>query len=216
MICLAYCMPSVPDSTGGHRARDIGPAEAGATPQVSMEPNVRPSLPAIFGCFFVIGSQSFGGGTSAWIRREVVTKRGWLSDKQFLSSLAVCQIAPGPNPMNMAVFLGCMMRGTIGALTAFIGLMVCPVVLCLALGALYLANRHLPAFEILLGGLGAVAIGMNVANGIRLTRKNIRRLRQVLMIAIVTLSVGICHFPLFYVLLFVVPVAIFVEAKNLT
>lgn len=209
-------MPSVPDATDGHRARNVGPAEDGATQPVSMEPNVRPSLPAIFSCFFVIGSQSFGGGTSTWIRREVVTKRGWLNDKQFLSCLAVCQIAPGPNPMNMAVFLGCRMRGTIGALTAFVALMVFPVVLCLALGALYLANRRLPAIEILLGGLGAVAIGMNVANGIRLTRKNIRRPRQVLMIAIVTLSVGIYHFPLFCVLLFAVPAAIFIEARDLT
>jgi chromate transporter len=216
MICPACCMPSVPDATGGHRARNVSPAEVGAAQPVSMESNVRPSLPAIFGCFFVIGSQSFGGGTSAWIRREVVTKRGWLNDKQFLSCLAVCQIAPGPNPMNMAVFLGCMMRGTIGALTAFVALMAFPVVLCLVLGALYLANRHLPAFEILLGGLGAVAIGMNVANGIRLTRKNIRRPRQALMIVIVTLSIGICHFPLFYVLLFAVPAAIFIEARDLT
>ena len=212
MIYPVCCMPSVPDAAGGRGTHGLRLVEVGPVP---MEPSIRPSLPALFICFFIIGSQSFGGGTSAWIRREVVTKRGWLNDKQFLSSLAVCQIAPGPNPMNMAVFLGCMTRGTIGALTAFAGLMAFPVVLCLVLGAIYFANRRLPGFEILLGGLGAVAIGMNIANGIKLTRKNIRRLRQVLMIAIVTFSVGVCHFPLFYVLLIVVPTAILVEVTGL-
>jgi chromate transporter len=185
---------------------DIEPAAV-----VSSETKIRPSLASIFNCFFVIGSQSFGGGTSAWIRREVVQKRGWLNDQQFMSSLAVCQIAPGPNPMNMAVFLGCMLRGTIGALTAFAGLMAFPVVLCLVLGAFYLANRHLPGLEILLGGLGAVAIGMNTANGIQLVRKNIRRLRQVLMIVIVAFAVGFGHFPLLYVLAVAVPISIAVE-----
>jgi len=171
----------------------------------------RPPLTAIFGCFFTIGSQSFGGGTSSWIRREVVTKRGWLSDAQFLSSLAVCQIAPGPNPMNMAVFLGTMLRGTSGALTAFAGLMAFPVVLCLALGALYFAGHQLPGLEVLLGGLGAVAIGMNIANAIRLTRKNIRRTRQFLVIALVTVAVGFCHFPLWDVLGVAVPLNLLVE-----
>jgi chromate transporter len=208
-------MPSAPELSAG-----LGPqgrpnrVETDAASPVPMEPVIRPSLPAIFGCFFMIGSQSFGGGVSAWIRREVVAKRGWLTDKQFLSSLAVCQIAPGPNPMNMAVFLGCMLRGTIGALTAFAGLMVVPVLLCLGLGALYFSNRHLPGFEILLAGLGAVAIGMNLTNGIRLTQKNIRHARHVAMIAIVTFSVGILHFPLLYVLAVTVPVAVFVEART--
>jgi chromate transporter len=175
------------------------------------EPKAQPSLRDIFSCFFVIGSQSFGGGTSAWIRREVVTKRGWLDDKQFLSSLAVCQIAPGPNPMNMAVFLGSMMRGTIGALTAFAGLMVFPVVLCLVLGTLYFAGRHLAAFGFLLSGLGAVAIGMNIANATRLTQKNVRHLRQVIVIGLVTIAVGFCRFPLLYVLAVAVPINVFAE-----
>jgi chromate transporter len=171
----------------------------------------RPALAAIFMCFFSIGSQSFGGGTTAWVRREVVTKRGWMSDGQFLSCLAVCQIAPGPNPMNMAVFLGSMLRGTAGALSAFCGLMAFPTVLCLSLGALYFANFRLPAVEVLLSGLGAVAIGMNIANAVRLTRKNIRRLRQIMILSIVAVAVGVDHVPLLYTLLVVVPTNILIE-----
>jgi chromate transporter len=179
-----------------------------------VSPAIEPTLGAIFSCFFVIGSQSFGGGTTAWVRREVVTRRGWLNDGQFLSCLAVCQIAPGPNPMNMAVFLGTMLRGTAGALSAFCGLMAFPTVLCLGLGALYFAKFRLPALEILLSGLGAVAIGMNIANAVRLTRKNIRHLRQIAVLTIVAVTVGLDHVPLFYTLLIAIPANILIELRH--
>ncbi len=171
----------------------------------------RPRLGALFWCFFLIGAQSFGGGLNAWIRREVVKKRGWLDDQKFLACLAVCQIAPGPNPMNMAVFLGSTLRGTAGALAAFAGLMALPVVLVLTIGAFYFSSRQLPGIQVLLAGLGAVAIGMNIANAMRLTRKNIKRLRQGLVVAIVALAVGICHYPLLYVLAVAVPLNLLVE-----
>ncbi|MDR3520720.1 MAG: chromate transporter [Acidocella sp.] len=184
----------------------IAPDEA-----IPDEPLIRPGLGAIFGCFFTIGSQSFGGGTTAWLRREVVTKRGWLTDQQFLASLAICQITPGPNPLNMAVFLGSVLGGGMGALAGFAGMMAFPTVLCLSLGALYYTYHQLPGLEILLGGLGAVAIGMNLANAIRLTRKNIRKIRQFTVIVLVAIAAGIFHFPLLDVLAIAVPLNLLAE-----
>lgn len=174
-------------------------------------PRSRPGLGALFWCFLLIGMQSFGGGLSAWIRRAVVKQRGWLSDAQFLSCLAICQVLPGPNPMNMAVFLGSVLGGTAGALAAFAGLMAFPVALCLAIGAFYFSNRHLPGLEIPLLGLGAVAIGMNIANALRLSRKNIRKARQIGVVIAVTLAVGIWHVPLLITLAVAVPLNILVE-----
>ncbi len=180
----------------------------------AVEGRVRPSLTAIFLCFFTIGSQSFGGGVSAWIRREIVQKRGWLDDQQFLSCLAICQIAPGPNPMNMAVFIGNRLRGTAGTLAAFAGLMLVPVLLCLVLGELYFAGQKIPKLEVLLGGLGAVAIAMNVANGVRLMRKNIRKHRQIAVVISVAVAVGLFHAPLLYTLAVAVPVGVVLEWKS--
>jgi chromate transporter len=173
-----------------------------------------PRLRDIFVCFFFIGAQSFGGGLNAWIRREVVKKRGWLTDPQFLSALAVCQVAPGPNPMNMAVFLGSQLRGTAGALVAFAGLMAVPVVLVLGIGAFYFGNRHLPGLETLLAGLGAVAIGMNIANALRLSRRNIVAARQIIVVALVIFVVGILQWPLLYVLAVAIPLSILVEWRT--
>jgi chromate transporter len=173
-----------------------------------------PRLKDIFVCFFFIGAQSFGGGLNAWIRREVVKKRGWLTDPQFLSALAVCQVAPGPNPMNLAVFLGSQLAGTAGALVAFAGLMAVPVVLVLTIGAFYFTDRHLPGLETLLAGLGAVAIGMNIANALRLSRKNIVALRQVIIVILIVVAVGLFQWPLLYVLAVAIPVNLLVESRR--
>ncbi len=52
-------------------------------------------LASLFLVFFRVGLFSFGGGLSGWIYREVVTLRGWMSDDDFFSGLALSQILPG-------------------------------------------------------------------------------------------------------------------------
>lgn len=188
------------------------PAVADA-PDFSAQDASRPDLASLFFCFFLIGCQSFGGGVSAWIRREVVDKRAWLDNERFLSGLAICQITPGPNPMNMAVFIGSMLRGGVGSLVALVGLMLVPVIFVLGLGAIYFETKTLPAFETAIGGVGAVAIGMNASNGIRLARKGIKRLHQIIVLTIVVLLIGVVRVPLVRVLAAMVPVSIIAERR---
>lgn len=170
-----------------------------------------PSLQALVACFFAIGMQSFGGGLSSWIRREIVQKRGWLADRPFLSGLALSQIAPGPNAVNLTIFIGTSLRGIPGAIGALFGLLLLPVVLILAIGQLYFTGRHLPAIETALGGLGYAAIGLNFANGIRLSKTNISRLHQVGVIATVTIAIGIFRLPLLAVLAVMIPASLLLE-----
>ncbi len=137
-----------------------------------------PSLASLFISFVSIGMMSFGGGLAAWTRREVVQKRGWLDDKQFLSGYALSQLVPGATNVNLAVFIGTQMRGTAGAVACFCGLTALPVAIVLALGALYLHSQGHAGGAWLssaLGGMGAVAIGLNLGTGVRLARRNITR-----------------------------------------
>ena len=55
---------------------------------------------------------------SAWIRREVVHRRGWMGEREFVGGLALAQIVPGANGVNLAVFVGTTLRGPAGALAA--------------------------------------------------------------------------------------------------
>jgi chromate transporter len=57
----------------------------------------RVSLPALIGTFAKIGLMSFGGALSGWLYREIVMRRRWLGEEDFLSGLALAQIMPGAN-----------------------------------------------------------------------------------------------------------------------
>jgi chromate transport protein ChrA len=71
------------------------------------------SLFAIYRFCFVVGLFSFGGGLfsfggglTAWLRREIVQVRGWMTDDLFFSGYSLAQILPGVNSTNMAVYIG--------------------------------------------------------------------------------------------------------------
>jgi len=167
-------------------------------------------LADLFLGFFGIGAMSFGGGLAAWIRRETVQRRGWLDDRQFLAGYALSQIVPGATNVNLAVFIGAQLRGLAGAVVAVIGLMAVPVGLVMAAGALYAAARAGPTAVPIaraLAGMGAAAIGLNLATGIRLGLSNLRTPGAVLVAAITAAAVGLLDVPLLYALAAMIPVS---------
>jgi chromate transporter len=174
-------------------------------------PSALPSLASLFVSFVSIGMMSFGGGIAAWTRREVVQKRGWLDDKQFLSGYALSQLVPGATNVNLAVFIGTQMRGVAGAIACFCGLIALPVAIVLLLGVLYLRSQghtHGAWVSLGLAGMGAVAIGLNLGTGVRLARRNISGLIPIAITAIVTLSIGVLGLSLLHVLIVMLPVSL--------
>ena len=174
------------------------------------DPNA-PTLAALFRGFVSIGMSSFGGGLTAWVRREVVQRRGWMDDQQFLSGYALSQLVPGATNVNLAVFIGTHLRGVLGALSCFVGLTAPPVVIIVILGALYFGMHGMPGgnlISVALSGMGAVAIGLNLGTGIRLARRGIRRIVPALITAVVSLSIGIAGVPLLKVLAVMIPVSL--------
>jgi chromate transporter len=175
----------------------------------------RPSHPASLGALFIsflaIGSTSFGGGLTGWIRRELVEKRGWIDDQQFLSSYALSQMVPGATNVNLAVLIGTQLRGAVGALAAVAGMMLVPLGILLTVGFFYFAAKSAPGGSWLngaLAGAGAAAIGFNLATGIRLARHNIRRVGPALIAAAIIVGIGILRIPLLEVLLVMLPTSL--------
>lgn len=174
-------------------------------------PPPSPALRTLFLGFVGIGLSSFGGGLTAWLRREVVQRRGWLDDQQFLSGYALSQLVPGATNVNLAVFIGTQLRGVPGALVCFAGLTAPPLVIAIILSTVYFSLRGVPggaSVSIALSGMGAVAIGLNLGTGIRLARHSIRRVVPALIAATVALSVGVAGFPLIRVLAVMIPVSL--------
>ena len=173
----------------------------------------QPSLAALFRGFVTIGLASFGGGLAAWTRREVVERRGWLDDSQFISGYALSQLVPGATNINLAVFIGTQLRGLPGAFACFWGLTLVPLIIVLILGAIYFGVQNMPSGEWFsrgLSGMGAVAIGMNLGLGIRLARRNLRGVPPFLIVTGITLAIGILGFRLPYVLAIAMPVSLLI------
>lgn len=176
-----------------------------------------PTLGALFFCFLRLGAMSFGGGMSAWIRIEVVQKRGWIEDRQFLSGLALCQIAPGPNAVNLAVFIGTTLLGAAGAAVALSAMLAVPMAILFAAGYAYFTVRAMPQgawFSTLLAGAGAAAIGLTLANGVRLTKRGVRgKTAWAIMLATV-LAMGVLRVPLLWTLLIAIPVSLLITPRH--
>ena len=104
----------------------------------------------LFTTFFKIGLFSFGGGFAMipLIQREVIERRRWIDEKEFLDMLVLAQSTPGPIAVNTAVFVGYKSAGFLGAIMATLGT-VLPSFIVILLLALFFAevrdNRYVDA-----------------------------------------------------------------------
>src|SRR6476661_10829575 len=92
-------------------------------------PLARPaSLSDLFISFTLLALQGFGG-VLAIVQRELVERKRWLTQEEFIEDWAVAQIMPGPNVVNLALMIGGRWFGLPGALAALGGLLAVPLVL---------------------------------------------------------------------------------------
>ncbi len=115
-----------------------------------------PSRRALFLAFLQIGVSAFGGALP-WGRRVLVEDRKWISEKDFVEVVTVCQAVPGPNMVNLAVFMGTRYHGIMGALIAFAGIVGVPLVILLMHNAVYHAYAYLPQVKSGMTGMAAAA-----------------------------------------------------------
>ena len=80
----------------------------------------------LFCIFFKIGAFTFGGGYAMipLISREVVEKKGWITDEEILDIIAIAESTPGPIAINSATFVGYKVAGFWGAAAATFGVVL--------------------------------------------------------------------------------------------
>jgi chromate transporter len=169
----------------------------------------QPTPAALFQAFFQIALSGFGG-TLPFARRTLVERRGWLTADDFTETLSLCQSLPGPNVVNMSIVVGARACGWRGSLAAFAGLVGTPVLIVVALGALYSRFGGLAEVRHALVGLGAAASGLVVATAARMAEPLLRSRPWVAAPFIVTafLAVAILRIPLPWVLIALAPISI--------
>jgi chromate transporter len=173
------------------------------------------SLPEIFTLFARIGLTSFGGGLSAWIYREVVDRRRWLSEQEFLAGLTLAQILPGPNVINVSIYIGQRLRGSAGSVIAALALLLPPMVVAVALLMLFRNFSALGWLRDLLEGIAAGAIGLTFSVGYRAARHAMITNRWApAVLLVVFAAIGVLRWPLIPVVLVVAPLAILVARRR--
>ena len=111
--------------------------------------------------------QGFGGVLPV-AQHELVERRGWLTKAEFLELLALGQVLPGPNIVNMSLMFGHRHFGLRGAAAALLGLTAVPTLIVLVLVALYGRFSDLAPVAGALRGMAAVAAGLVLAMGLKL------------------------------------------------
>ncbi|WP_075792080.1 chromate transporter [Massilia putida] len=147
------------------------PPRTDNTPRTdSAAPPDRPrprSLSDLFVSFTLLALQGFGG-VLAIVQREVVDRKGWLTQDEFIEDWAVAQIMPGPNVVNLSLMIGGRYFGFAGAMAALAGLLTVPLMLVLALVVLHDRFADSAAVAGALHGMAAVCAGLIGAAGLRL------------------------------------------------
>jgi chromate transporter len=168
-----------------------------------------PGPRALFATFFQIAVSGFGG-TLPFARRMLVERRAWLSADDFTETLSLCQSLPGPNVVNMSIVVGARACGWRGSLAAFAGLVGTPVLVVIALGALYSRFGGLDQVRHALVGLGAAAAGLVVATAARMAEPLLKSRPWVAapFIGAAFLAVAIARLPLPWVLVVLAPISI--------
>lgn len=125
--------------------------------------------------FAKIGTVAYGGGPAMipLMQAEVVNTHGWMTDEQFLDSVATGYSLPGPIATKMALYIGWETAGPLGAFTSLVGMVVPSAVMILAVLLLFREFKDSPRVASMMRGVRPVVIAMLAAMVWTLGRKSI-------------------------------------------
>jgi len=143
------------------------------TASTSKGDGARPSFGEAARFWFKLGFISFGGpaGQIAILHREVVERRRWLDERAFTDALNFCMLLPGPEALQLAIYLGWRLHGIRGGLVAGLGFIGPAVLLLLGLSWGYARWGELPASTGVLLGLQAAVLALVLQALVRISRR---------------------------------------------
>jgi chromate transporter len=146
--------------------------------------------------FFGLGTWGFGGpiATVGYMQRDLVEHRRWLDRQDFLDGVALGQTMPGPLAAQVAMWVGFLARGALGALAVAAAFIIPSFVAVLGVAVVYVHYQGLPAVQALFYGVSPAVmaiIALATAKLARLTNRTDRRLWAIsLVIGLVTAITG--------------------------
>ena len=140
-----------------------------------LPPPAMPTLGEAFGYWLKLGFISFGGpaGQISMMHHELVEKRRWISEQRFLHALNYCMLLPGPEAIQLAIYISWLLHGVLGAVIAG-GLFFLPAfVLLSGLAAVYLSYGDVPFVQGIFAGIKPAVVAVVVFAAWRIGSKAI-------------------------------------------
>ncbi len=148
----------------------IRPASS-ATPEAAVSYTLRD----LVAYFLHLGTTGFGGPIAlvGYMQRDLVENRRWISLKDYKEGLALAQLAPGPLAAQLAIYLGWLDYGVVGATLVAIAFVLPSFLMVLLLAALYLAYGGLAWMQGAFYGIGAAVIAIIARSVYKLTKSSL-------------------------------------------
>jgi len=132
----------------------------------------RVSFPQFVGYFLWLGTVGFGGpiALAGHMQQDLVDERGWVRKEDYLEGLALAQLAPGPLAAQLAIYLGYIRAGMLGATAVGVAFVLPSFLMVLGLSMAYVRFGGLPWMQGMFYGIGAAVIGILARSAFKLTK----------------------------------------------
>ena len=132
----------------------------------------RVSPPQVVGYFLRLGTVGFGGpiALAGHMQQDLVDELGWVRKEDYLEGLALAQLAPGPLAAQLAIYLGYIRAGVLGATAVGVAFVLPSFLMVLGLSAAYVRYGGLPWMQGMFYGIGAAVIGIIARSAFKLTK----------------------------------------------
>lgn len=119
----------------------------------------------LFYTYLKIGTFTLGGGYAMLplIQREVVERKKWIDEEEFLNMIALAQAAPGLIAVNSAIFIGWRIGGWRGVCGAVLGAVLPSFLIILAIAMVFSEWKELPAVEAAFKGIRPAVVALIAA-----------------------------------------------------
>src|SRR5262245_33817906 len=148
-----------------------------AADEVAPDGTVTVTAWRLYAYFLRLGAPGFGGpiALAGFMQRDLVEERRWISRQDYLDGLALAQLAPGPLAAQLAMYLGYVRAGTIGATIVSVCFVLPSFLMVWGLSVAYVRFGGLPWMQAVFYGVGAAVIGIIARSAHKLMRLTLGR-----------------------------------------
>lgn len=157
----------------------------------------------LFAIFFKIGAFTFGGGYAMipLIRNEIVQKKAWMSDEEFMDMLAIAQSMPGPIALNTALFVGNKNMGFKGSLFSGLGIILPSFIVILLIAIVFTQFKDNSIVERIFKGIRPAVVALIAAPLLGLSKSAGINWKNIWIPLVVALSVWLLDVSPVYIVL---------------